>query len=118
MEVLEVRSLPKRIEKVKKLILSAGNTIGSVHFKKRTDGKLRKMAFRCHVKNPTYAPKPMGEGFRKNQDDKNMLITIFDVNKVRRDKKGRICGRGDYRSISLEGVTRVRIKGKITKIKT
>jgi len=123
MEVVKVKSLPARVKKVKKLILSAGNTIGSVWFRKRTDGSLRKMAFRLHVTNPSYAPVPKGDSFkkRKAQDSDNLQMTVMDVNKVLRASKGKrkglISGRGAWRTVPLENVERVKVNGTIYKIK-
>jgi len=123
MEIVKVKSLPARVKKVEKLLLSAGNQIGSVWFHRRTDGSLRKMAFRLHCTNPTYAPVPKGENFkkRKAQDSDNMQMTVLDVNKVLRASKGRrkglISGRGAYRTVPMENVIRIKVNGTIHKIK-
>lgn len=45
---------------IRELIERAGTTIGSVHFKKRKGGELRKMSYRLHVTNPSVASKPKG----------------------------------------------------------
>jgi hypothetical protein len=110
------------LEFVKALILEAGNNIGSVHFIKRTDGKLRKMTYRLHVKNPSVASIP-GSG-KKDKKKKKVLdrkvinrandqLTVLDTNKVVRDSSGEIIGRGSWRTIPLEGVVRVAHKGII-----
>ena len=119
MEVINRKGQKARVRKVKELILSAGNTIGSVHFRKRSDGTKRRMCYRLHATKPTYATKPSGKRFkaRKARDADNQMLTVLDVNKVRRDKKGRIAGRGDWRTIPLENVERVCVKGTIYKIK-
>ena len=119
MQVIKTRSRVARIKKVQTLIESAGNKIGSVHFRKRSDGTLRRMCYRLHVQTPGYAIKPTGKTIQKrvSKDRDNLQMTVFDVNKVRRDKKGKISGRGDWRTIPLESVERVCVKGEIYKIK-
>ena len=124
MKVIVRKTEKARVRKVKDIILSAGNQIASVWFRKRSDGSLRKMAYRLHVANPTYASTPKSASFkkRKAKDSDNQMLTVLDVNKVLRAKsgrrKGKICGRGAYRSIPLETVTRVCVKGEIYKIKS
>jgi len=120
MEKVVVKSLPARIKKVRKLILSAGNTIGSVHFRKRSDGSRRRMCYRLHSSKPTYATKPTGKMHKQRvaKDSDNFQMTVLDCNKVVRDKKGRISGRGAWRTIPLENVERVCVRGKIYKIAT
>ena len=119
MKVIALKTEKARVRKVKNILLSAGNTIGSVHFVKRSDGNKRRMCYRLHTKNPTYAAKPSGKRFqsRKAKDSDNQMLTVYDVNKVRRDKKGKISGRGAFRSIPLENVERICVKGQIYKIK-
>jgi len=119
MQVIVRKTEKARVRKVKDLILSAGHTIGSVHFLKRSDGTKRRMCFRLHASKPTYATKPTGKRFksRKARDSDNLMLTVLDVNKIRRDKKGKISGRGDWRTIPLESVERVCVKGEIYKIK-
>lgn len=119
MKVITLKTEKARVRKVRELIMSAGHTIGSAHFTKRSDGSKRRMCFRLHAAKPTYATKPSGKRFqsRKARDSDNQMITVLDVNKVRRDKNGKICGRGDWRTIPLETVTRTCIKGEICKIK-
>lgn len=112
-KVIRSKSLPDRIKKVRKAILSAGNTIGSVHFVKRTDHSLRKMAYRLHVKNPSCAPAPATEKQTKYIDRDNLQMTVLDTNKVVRDRDGNIIGRGAYRTIPLENVERVVAKGTV-----
>jgi hypothetical protein len=119
MEVIVCKSKKAQVRKVKQIMESAGNRIGSVWFRKRSDGKLRKMAIRLHVQHPTYATSPNSKGFakRKAQDSDNMLITVFDVNAVVRAKsgkrKGKISGRGAYKSVPLDGVIRLCFNGEI-----
>jgi len=118
MEIVVCKTKRARIRKVKSLILSAGNKIGSVHFRKRSDGSKRKMCYRLHVQKPTYANKPKGEdNGRKERNADNNLLTVLDVNKVRYNKKGKMAGRADWRSIPLDTVDRVKVNGVIYKIK-
>lgn len=48
-------------ENIRELIKKVGNKIGAVHFLKRKDGSLRKMAYRLHVKNPSTAKRPIDD---------------------------------------------------------
>ena len=120
MKVITIKSDKARVRKVKNLIESVGNKIGSVHFRKRSDGSLRKMCYRLHTKKPQYATSPSGKRFKKRQalNSDNLQMTVFDVNKVVRDKKGKIAGRGAWRTIPLENVVRTCINGTITKIRS
>lgn len=98
-------------ENLRKVIESAGNKIGSVHFIKRSTGKLRKMSYRLHVTNPRYAKKPMGK--KVIDDVANTQMTVFDTNKVIKDKEtGEVIGRGAWRTIPLENVVRIAAGGK------
>lgn len=112
---LNVKNDKARVRMVKGLIESAGNLMASVWFNKRTDGKKRKMVFRLGVKEPTYATKPSNSNFKKTviKDRSNCQMTVLDVNKIRYDKKGHMSGRGDWRTIPLESVTRIAVNGKI-----
>ena len=119
MEVITIKSDTARAKKVKKLIKSAGNQIGSVHFTKRSDGSKRRMCYRLHATKPSYAPKPSGKRHKSRvaQDADNLQITVLDVNKVLRNRKGKISGRGAWRCVPLENVTRVCVNGQIYRIK-
>jgi hypothetical protein len=108
-------------------ILEAGSKIGSVHFYKRSTGELRKMCYRLHVTNPSVVKKPneksddtiiniVDKYIRAATDNNNDQMTVYDVNKVVRDKNGNIIGRGDYRTIPLEQVVRIVSNGKIYRI--
>jgi hypothetical protein len=103
---------------VRETIEKAGTTIGSVHFRKRSDGKLRKMSYRLHCSNPSVAKKPSGNTCRQTIDHLNDMMTVFDCNKVIYDKEGDKIGRGAYRTIPLERVTRICNKGVVYKIET
>jgi len=117
-KVLEIQDKKKRVSIVKGLILSAGNHIGSVHFRKRSDGSKRRMSYRLHVKEPTYAKAPSGKKSYKHRkiNDENDLVTVFDCNKIKYNHKDRICGRGEYRSIPLDTVYRICVNGEIYKV--
>jgi len=119
---------------IREMIELAGTTIGSVHFRKRSDGKLRKMSYRLGVTNPSFASVPKGLSAsggkslehelshkvrlsRKVVDRNNNQMTVFDANKVIRGEDGAILGRGAYRTIPLENVERISNKGIIYTIK-
>lgn len=119
---LVVLSSPS-LDFVKAILLEAGNNIGSVHFIKRSDGKLRKMTYRLHCVHPSVASIP-GSGKNKDKKGKKILdrkvvnlkndqLTVLDTNKVVRNSSGEIIGRGSWRTIPLEGVVRVAHKGII-----
>lgn len=125
----EVIAWDPPIKWIREKIELAGTTIGSVHFKKRSDGKLRKMSYGLHVKNPSIASIPKGlmnaiggkflehevsdkvRVSRKDVDMENNQMTAFDANKVIRDDSGVIIGRGAWRTIPLERVERICNKG-------
>jgi len=109
-KTLNFKTLPARVNKVRELILSADNTIGSVSFNKRSNGELRKMAYRLHVANPSVGPAPKGIRDTKTINAKNLQLTVLDANKVVRDDDGNILGRGAYRTIPLEKVTSVTVR--------
>ena len=105
---------------IKVLLGKAGTKIASVNFHRRSDNRLRKMCYRLHVTNPSYASKPKGKGKgnRSAINERNTQMTVFDVNKVCRDRSGNIklCDngkqmRGAWRTIPLEKVTRIRVDG-------
>ena len=117
MKELVIRDVRKRVSLVRELILQAGNRFCSVHFRKREDGSKRRMCCRLHTKKPTYSKVPNSNGSKKRQDFKNDLLTVFDTNKVLYNKKGKMNGRGAWRSIPLESVERVKVGGEIYRIK-
>ena len=117
MKVINVKNVASKVKQVRKLMESAGNQIGNVWFIKRSDGSKRRMSYRLHVEKPTYAPAPKGTGKRHYKIDRaNNQITVFDVNKIRYNRKGCMCGRGDYRTVPLDSVIRVAVGGEIYKI--
>lgn len=115
MKVINVKSERARVRTIKKIMESAGNSIGNVHFIKRSDGSKRRMSYRLHVRKPSYAPAPKGSN-KKKIDIKNNQITVFDVNKVRYNRQGKMNGRGDYRTVPLDSVTRISVNGEIYKV--
>ena len=111
------------VDDVRELIKTAGTQIGSVHFIKRTDGSLRKMCYRLNVKNPSHSKAPSGKNDRRAINDKHDIMTVYDVNHVKRDKNGNVlrdcCARilrGDWRSIPLDNVKRIRTGGVVYEI--
>jgi hypothetical protein len=115
MQVIETKSKREKVRRVKKLMESVGDNFGSVWFYKRSDGALRKMCYRLHVTNPSCAPKPTGNKFlyKKAMDSEKDLLTVFDTNLVRRNNKGKMCGRGGYKSVGLDNVIRLKVGGTI-----
>ena len=118
MKAINVKSEKSRVKMVKKLMESCGNQIGSVWFYKRSDGELRKMSYRLHVRTPTYEKKPHGKNifYRKNKNAEKNLMTVFDTNVMRYNNKNRVCGRGGYKSIPIDGVIRLKVGGTIYKV--
>jgi hypothetical protein len=124
---------------VRSIMLKAGSKIGSVWFCKRSDGSLRKMCYRLGVSNPSHASQVKRDRCkycgrhncatirakhqRKQADMRDKgLMTVFDVNKVVRDKDGNVvykdghmC-RGAWRTVPLDGVTRVCAGGTVYEI--
>ena len=115
---LKFKDKRSKVRKVKSLLLSVGNHLGSAWFKKREDGSNRKMVFKLHVKKPIYAKVPSSKKYRMNRDiDKNNnQIRVFDMNKINYNKKGLMNGRGCWRTIPLENVYRIKVGGDIYRI--
>jgi len=113
MEIITTSSIDEKVKVAKKLLLSVGNKIGSVYFTKK-DGKLRRMCYRLHVYEPQYSKAPKGND-RRDINDRNNLLVVFDTNKVLYNDKGKMRGRGAWRSLSLERVKRICVNGKIYK---
>jgi hypothetical protein len=104
---VKTKSLPARIKKVRTLIQSAGGTIGSVEFTKRSNGEVRKMAYKLRVQ-PTTKRKTEKKIDTRSKDIDNLQMTVFDTN-ARESKSS-------YRVIPLENVTMVRVKGVVHNI--
>ena len=111
-------TLPERVKKVREKILNAGNTIGSVEFIKRTDDTKRLMSFRLHVVNPSFASSPVSGSKKRDKyyNIENMQLTVLDVNKNIRDASGTIIGRGAYRTIPLENVLKISVRGVVYEV--
>jgi len=118
MQIINTKSNAARARKIKKAILSAGNSIGSVTFVKRSDGSMRRMTYRLHCANPSFAKKPTSKGHLKAvaRDSDNMQMTVLDVNHAIHNKKGHIVGRGAWKCVPLENVVRVAARGKIFRV--
>jgi hypothetical protein len=118
MKVLEYKDRSVKVAAVKELIQSAGNQIFAVTFIKRSDGTKRKMSCRRKVRKPSYAKAPTGQvSFkRRDQDDKNNLMTVFDCNCLKYNRQDRLNGRGGWKSLPLDSVTRLKINGEVYKI--
>ena len=119
-----MRKLERDTKKIRKVMEQAGHTIGSVHFRKKSNQKLRKMSYRLHVKNPSIAESPTGMGWKDGQGTKSRkkkekaadVMTVLDVNKVVRDAEGNIIGRGAWRMVPLKNVDRIKVRGKEYKV--
>jgi len=118
MKVITSKSKAERIKKVRKAIHSTGNFIGAVTFVKRSTGEIRSMAYRLHCVNPSCATKPTLKGHRKTvaKDNGNTQITVLDVNKPVKNRKGHVIGRGAWRSIPLENVLRIKARNVIYRV--
>jgi hypothetical protein len=112
MKIVKTRACNK-VRQIKSLISKAGNQMFSVHFIKKSNGELRKMSCRLHVRKPTYSESPNGTK-RINASDYDNLI-VFDCNKILHNKKGKMNGRGAYRTVPLMNVVRVKVNGEIYK---
>lgn len=105
-----------RVKKVKSLMLSAGNLLGSVWFRKRSNQKIRRMVYRLNVTEPTYNRAPKGES--KVDLKANDLLCVFDCNSIKYSKKELMNGRGSYKSVPLDGVFRLKVNGQIYRIRS
>lgn len=114
MNVIETKTTREKISKVKKLVKMAGNSIVGITFIKRSDNTRRKIAGRFHVQHPQYASTPSGKKPRYNPKEHN-LVTIFDCNALKYNRKGRLCGRGAWKSFGLDSVERFKVGGTIYK---
>ncbi len=65
-----VKIVSTKPENIRHLIKELNNNIGSVSFKTRKDGKIRKMAFRLHVKKPKNAKWPF------DQQDSGVVVGV------------------------------------------
>ena len=113
MIIVEARPCNK-VRFVKKLIKAAGNQMVGITFISRKKGNRRKIAGRFRVRKPQYASEPSGKKSRYNPKDYN-LATIFDCNCLKYNKRGRLCGRGSWKSFGMESVERFKVSGTIYK---
>jgi len=111
--VIEFESSPER---VRQIMNSVGSRIGNVHFIKRSNGELRKMSYRLHVKNPKVGNAPKGKRDTRATNLSNNQMTVYSTNDVVKDKAGNVIGRGAYRTVPLEGVVRVVAGGRVYEI--
>lgn len=114
MQIIEKSRKRDRVRAVRKLINSAGNHIFALSFIAKGTGKLRKLSCRRHVIKPQYTKAPSMIKHKGNED--KGLITVYDTNCFQYDKEGRLCGRGNYKSLYLSSVTRIKVGGEIYKI--
>ena len=114
MYIVETKNAREKVSKVKKLIKAAGNKIVGITFIKRSDGSKRKIAGRFRVSKPQYASIPSGKKMQYSAKGKG-LVTIFDCNALKYNKKNRLCGRGAWKSFGLESVERFKVSGIIFK---
>jgi len=118
MKTVSVRSVSKKVAVVKRLLETAGTNIGSVSFIKRSDNSPRRIAYRIHCRKPTFAPIPSGKDpARRERNRKQNLITLLDVNQPLYNSKGHIIGRGQWKSIPLDSVVRIKSAGVIYRFK-
>ena len=106
-------------ERVRQIMRKAGSNFGTVHFVKKSTGKMRKMSYRVGVKKPKWSMAPGTSGVVKSPaKNADTLMTVYDVNKVHRDNQGNVIRdedgkvkRGAYRTVPLDRVTMVVVKG-------
>jgi len=101
---------------IRQILESVGSKIGNVHFIKRSNGALRKMSYRLHVRNPKHGKAPSGNGNRRSDDIAKDTMTVYSTNDVVKDRDGNVTGRGAYKRIPLDGVTRIVACGKVYEI--
>jgi hypothetical protein len=114
MQVIETKSKREKVRKVKGLIKSAGNQLFAVSFVKRSDGTKRNMVCRSHVRKTQYAGIPSGK--RTYDPQKHDLAILFDMNTLKYSRKDKLNGRGGWKSIPLDSITRIKVGGEIYKI--
>lgn len=114
MKELKFKNTNQKVREIRKLIQSSGNKLFSIHFIARGTGQKRKMVCRKNVFNPQYASIPNG---KKAYDPKKYnLLTVFDVNTLKYNRRDRLSGRGGWKSIPLDSVTRIKTNGEIYRI--
>lgn len=114
MIILKTKNAKDRVRKMRKLINSAGDQLFAISFVKRSDGSRRKMVCRKHVLKTQYAVTPNGKkAYNPNKYD---LAVVFDMNFMRYNRRDKLCGRGAWKSIPLDSVTRIKTGGEIYKV--
>lgn len=118
MKVIRCNNVGVRVEMVKELIQSAGDKLFAVTFIKRSDGSKRKMVCRRKVRKPSYAKSPSGKISykRRERDERNNLMTVFDCNHLMYNKKDKLSGRGGWKSLPLDSIIRLKVNGEIYKV--
>jgi len=91
-----------KVDDIRKIMEGVGSRIGSVHFRKRSDGSLRKMCYRLHVQNPTYANSPKGQEGQEGQTEKRSQL----------EKVCPSCGRSDCPSLKFLVIPPVKTSSK------
>jgi len=81
------------------IIGTAGGTIFTAVFRKRTDSKFRKMVCRLHVKKGV-----TGRGMSYNPKERN-LLTVYDMQK------------NEFRHISMDRLVLLKVKGVTYRVK-
>ena len=81
-------------EQVREFVTSTSGRIFAIEFVKRSTGELRLMNCRTGVVSR------LRGGERAYDPESKGLVTVFDMNK------------NDYRSVPLDGVTRIKRRGK------
>ena len=110
MKIVKTRACNK-VRQVKKIIKNVGNKLFAVTFIKRTNGEIRKMVCRKNVFTPQYAKSSNG---KKSYNAKDYdLLTVFDVNSLKYNSKDKLCGRGNWKNIPLDGIIRIKVNGEI-----
>lgn len=113
MIILKHSTTANQRSKLRNILHSVGNKIGSVWFIKKSDGTLRKMTYRVNVETPSHASMPSGKSIKKFTPD---VMTVFDVNKIRYNSQNEMSGRGEWRSVPLDNIIRMKVNGTIYKI--
>jgi hypothetical protein len=113
MDKLFIDAYNPPVNVIRNWLLDAGNKIGSVWFFKKSTGELRKMSYRLHTRKPSVAKTPSNKsGNRRAIDNKYNNMTVLDCNSVVRDEKGNKIGRGSWKSIPLDNITRIKSNGR------
>jgi len=80
------------------------DTIFGVSFVKKTDGSIRNMTARMHVKKGVKGALP--KGHRESEDKRNRVLTVYDMNVL--DEGGE---KGAFRRINLSQLLSCTVRG-------